>query len=106
MARTTKTSLISPLIAGLFLLSGCENQEQSSGKTYPEMDSPGAQLLLARCGGCHAAPMPSSHEATIWPSVLQRMQMRMTSKGQRALQPEEAGILLEYLQRHAGEAEK
>ena len=106
MIRTKKVKVVSPLLVVLSLTAGCDSYENSPVASYPEPDSPGAQLLLEKCGICHAAPQPSSHTAKIWPGVLQRMQMRMTTKGQSALQPKEIGVLLDYLQRHAGVAEK
>jgi len=101
----TRDKLVSPLIVALSLISGCDS-EKATNLSYPEPGSSGARVLLEKCGICHAAPMPSSHGANIWPGILQRMQMRMTSKAQQTLSPEEAGILLEYLQRHASASEK
>jgi cytochrome c5 len=106
MIRATKDKLVSPLIVALSLMSGCDSQGKTANLSYPEPDSSGARILLENCGLCHAAPLPASHGANTWPSIVQRMQMRMTSKGQRALPPEEAAILLDYLQRHAGASEK
>lgn len=101
MIQVTRIKRASLFTLAFAMASGCDTHEKASVMSYPESDSPGARILLEKCGMCHAAPLPSSHVASIWPGVLQRMQIRMTSKGQRALQPEETGILLDYLQRHA-----
>lgn len=106
MDQMTNAKRLAPLLAALFLLPGCGNQTPPSGQSYPEPESKGAQLLLEKCSACHGAPLPSSHVASVWPSVLERMQMRMTTKGQQALRPDEIGVLLDYLQRHAGTTEK
>lgn len=106
MIRIPKLKAVSPLLVVFSLAAGCDDSGKMSKVSYPEPDSPGARLLLEKCGICHAPPQPSSHVAKIWPGVLQRMQMRMTSKGQSALQPQELGVLLDYLQRHAGVTEK
>jgi hypothetical protein len=90
------------------LLTACSDTTPPSPVEYPEMESEGAQLLVQRCSICHAAPKPSLHMASHWPRVLERMQMRMSSKAQMPLKPKEFSVLLDYLQRHgtAVESEK
>lgn len=73
---------------------------------YPEQGSAVMQLFLAKCGDCHRAPQPSSHTATVWPGVLQRMQMRMRAKARTPLDKNEMSQILDYLQRHAGTGNK
>jgi hypothetical protein len=106
MRRTTKTALTSVLGMTLLAAAGCSDKPAPANLDYPEQHSPGAQVLLQKCGSCHAPPLPSAHVAKVWPSVLERMQMRMTTKGQVALMPRETGVLLDYLQRHAAAAQE
>jgi hypothetical protein len=94
-------------IALLGLLSACDSVTESSNElvAYPEAGSPAAQRFQEKCTGCHNAPQPSVHTARMWPSVLQRMQMRMKAKGVQPLNKTELGEILDYLQRHAAQTE-
>jgi hypothetical protein len=79
----------------------------------PERGSPGAQLMLRYCVQCHNLPNPAMHEARRWPSVVERMVLRMRGKGNlgvlmkdlmagvQAPSEEEHRVLLRYLGRHA-----
>lgn len=87
-------------------LSACSERPESEPRTYPAMDSAGAALLTARCGQCHIAPQPSVHVAEAWPAVVNRMQMRMRSRGYPVLEKDEQRVLLDYLQAHAAPAVK
>ena len=81
------------------LLSACDSTTKPV--VYPEVESASAQLFLAKCGGCHVAPMPGSRSARAWSTVVQRMQMRMKAKGVTPLNNEELNQVLDYLQRNA-----
>ena len=82
-------------------------------KQLPEPRSRGAQLVLRYCVQCHNLPNPAMHDAKRWPSVLERMVVRMRGKGNlgalmaemmaNVLAPDDAEqrALLAYLQRHA-----
>lgn len=72
---------------------------------YPEPDSQGASVLLEKCAGCHVAPLPGTHMAKIWPSVVERMQQQMKLMGKPGLNADEKQQLLDYLQRHAAPEE-
>ncbi len=88
------------------LLTACsERPPESASREYPDADSPGATLLVGRCGICHVAPQPSAHVAAAWPGVVNRMQARMRSRGYPLLADEEQAVLLEYLQAHAASGE-
>lgn len=90
------------LCSAFFLLFACgENQASKSSIQIPEAGSKAAMLYVEKCKGCHTVPLPSKHTAKLWPSVLNRMQMRMKSKGVKKLSKEELVILMEYLQKHA-----
>ncbi len=67
----------------------------------PDEQSAGAILMKERCGQCHGAPSPSVHTAEHWPSVIYRMQNRMTQKGMRALNADELNTLTDYLRQYA-----
>jgi hypothetical protein len=90
---------VSPLI---FLLVACSDGA-STGEAvkYPDVDTDAATLFIEKCGQCHAAPRPASHVAERWPGIMERMQMRMTSKSIQPLNQREFAIVLEYLQAHA-----
>ncbi len=95
-------------VAGLvaMLLSACSDRPEPVARDYPAMDSAGAALLVAQCGICHVAPHPAVHVAKDWLPVLNRMQMRMRSRGYPVLADEEQRVLLDYLQAHAASAVK
>ena len=50
-------------------------------RQLPEPRSRGAQLVVRYCVQCHNLPNPAMHEAKRWPSVLDRMVVRMRGKG-------------------------
>jgi len=82
-------------------------------RQLPEPRSRGAQLVLRYCVQCHNLANPAMHEAKRWPSVLDRMVVRMRGKGNlgalmtemmanvEAPDPAEQRVLLDYLTRHA-----
>jgi hypothetical protein len=82
-------------------------------RRLPEPGSPGARLVLRYCVQCHNLPNPAMHEAAKWPTVFERMVLRMRGRGNMgalmqdmmagvsAPSVEEAGTLLAYLERHA-----
>jgi hypothetical protein len=88
------------LLAG----SGCSESTPPAPQSYPEPGSEAMTMFIARCGACHAAPQPGSHVATIWPGVVQRMQLRMRSMGKQPLSRQELATIIDYLQRNAGTA--
>jgi cytochrome c2 len=79
----------------------------------PEPASRGARLTLKYCVQCHNLANPAMHEARRWPSVLERMVLRMQGRGNmgklmgemmagvEAPSPEEKKALLAYLRKHA-----
>ena len=82
-------------------------------RQLPEPRSRGARLVLRYCVQCHNLPNPSMHDARRWPSVLERMVLRMRGKGNlgtlmaemmadvEAPDGDEQRALLAYLRRHA-----
>lgn len=79
----------------------------------PEPGAPGARLVVRYCVQCHNAPNPAMHHAQKWPTVVQRMVLRMEGNGNmgtlmaemmagvRAPSEENTRILVAYLQKHA-----
>jgi len=79
----------------------------------PESASRGAQLTMQYCVQCHHLANPAMHHAQKWQPILRRMVLRMEGRGNRgrlmsemmdgvqAPTPEEARLLLAYLQKHA-----
>lgn len=88
------------------LLVACVDDAQLEVMELPEAASPQEQLMQEKCGACHAAPQPKIHPAGLWPGIVYRMQLHMKTKGIASLTAAEMGVLVNYLQRHAGEKEK
>jgi cytochrome c2 len=75
----------------------------------PSPKSRGAKLVVQYCVQCHNLPNPAMHEAKKWPTVFDRMVVRMRGRGNmgelmkemmagvQAPSDEEAKILLAYL---------
>ena len=82
-------------------------------RQLPDPRSRGAQLVVRYCVQCHSLPNPAMHDAKRWPSVVERMVVRMQGKGNlgtlmaemmanvEAPNPAEQRVLLDYLSRHA-----
>ena len=94
------------LLLFLLVFVGCFNEAPTTAITYPEAGAETALLYLEKCGGCHLAPTPKSHPKKVWFTVVQRMQMRMLSKGMPQLDQQELKNILDYLQRNAGPAKE
>jgi hypothetical protein len=79
----------------------------------PAPRSRGARLTMQYCVQCHNLPNPAMHHAAKWPTIVERMVLRMEGKGNygelmfemmagvKAPSAEEAEALVAYLQRHA-----
>jgi len=82
-------------------------------KQLPEPRSPGAQLTVQYCVQCHNLPNPAMHHAAKWPTIVERMVLRMEGKGNMGrlmhemmagVQAPDAGetkLLVAYLQKHS-----
>lgn len=82
-------------------------------RQLPDPRSRGAGLVLRYCVQCHNLPNPAMHDAKRWPSVVERMVVRMQGKGNLGAlmsemmanvetpNPAEQRVLLDYLTRHA-----
>ena len=79
----------------------------------PEPHSRGAKLTMQYCVQCHNLPNPAMHHAAKWPTIVERMVLRMEGKGNygrlmfdmmagvKAPGPGEADALVAYLQKHS-----
>jgi len=72
------------------------------GPDLPEPTSPGAQVMLTRCGGCHDVYAPRSMTIAMWDVQLDRMRRLYAQRGYPWLSAEEERVLHEYLVKHAG----
>jgi hypothetical protein len=82
-------------------------------RQLPEPGSAGAKLVVAYCVQCHNLANPAMHHAQKWPTIVQRMVLRMEGKGNmgtlmaqmmagvKAPGAEETKAIVAYLQRHA-----
>src|SRR6185295_13784072 len=82
----------------------------------PEPRSEGARLTLRYCVQCHNLANPAMHHAAKWPSIVDRMVVRMEGRGNmgtlmsemmagvKAPSAEETGILLAYFRKHSQRA--
>lgn len=97
------TLLLSFLMVGLIIvLAACgQSNVPAQPIQYPDMGSVRTNVYIAKCSQCHAAPLPTSHRANIWPSVVRRMQMRMVEKSVQPLDPQEQQMVIDYLQQYA-----
>lgn len=81
---------------GLVLIgAGC-------GGSLPDPESPGAHVLVTRCGGCHRVYAPGSMTAEMWRFQLGRMRALFADRGIPWLGPDDEHALLDYLIAHAG----
>lgn len=79
----------------------------------PEPRSRGARLTVQYCVQCHNLPNPAMHHAEKWPTIVERMVLRMEGRGNygqlmfdmmagvKAPSAEETGALVAYLRRHS-----
>jgi hypothetical protein len=79
----------------------------------PEPRSRGARLTVQYCVQCHNLPNPAMHHAAKWPTIVERMVLRMEGKGNygqlmfemmagvKAPSVAENDALVAYLQKHA-----
>ena len=78
----------------------------------PRKGSRGARLVVRYCVQCHNLPNPAMHQAAKWPTVFERMVVRMRGRGNmgelmqemmagvEAPTEDEASVLLAYLRRN------
>jgi len=86
----------------LFSISGCGDGSPKAVISYPEANTDEAKFYVAKCGACHAAPSPDIYRASRWIGIVARMQMHMSNKGMPVLSKPEQQIVIDYLEKHAG----
>ncbi len=81
-------------------------------RALPEAESAGARLVVRYCVQCHNLPSPAMHDAAKWPSIVDRMVVRMQGRGNlgKVMEQMMAGVqapaagdrheLVAYLSRH------
>lgn len=69
----------------------------------PEQDSYPALLYTKRCDGCHRAYNPHRMTAAMWEIQVGMMEPKLREAGLPPLTDEERKIILDYLQRNAGQ---
>jgi hypothetical protein len=81
-------------------------------RQLPEPKSRGARLAIQYCVQCHNLPNPAMHHAAKWPTIVERMVLRMEGKGNlgqlmqdmmagvRAPSARETKVMVAYLQKH------
>lgn len=90
----------------IFLVTACSDGGENQGMKatdYPDHQTEAAKLYIAKCGQCHAAPLPTVHPADQWPGVVERMMMRMNNKAIQPPSRQEIAVILGYLQQHASQ---
>ena len=82
-------------------------------RQLPEPRSRGARLTVQYCVQCHNLPNPAMHHAARWPTIVERMVLRMEGKGNlgvlmeemmagvKAPSAQETKVLLAYLRKYA-----
>jgi hypothetical protein len=83
--------LLAVLVAGLV----------ACGAELPDRDDPGALVLAARCGTCHAVHAPGTMTLAMWNVQLARMQQLFAQRRLPWLTAAEERALQRYLATHA-----
>lgn len=81
-------------------------------RQLPQSKSAGARLAIQYCVQCHNLPNPAMHHAAKWPTIVERMVLRMEGKGNlgrlmedmmagvKAPSARETSVLVAYLQKN------
>jgi len=104
MMKRFKLTLFVAVILSVTVFAGCSGEyeaRQIQFTDYPEHETEAAKLYIAKCSGCHAAPLPNIHDVRQWSGVVQRMQMRMANKALQPLNEQELATVIDYLEKHA-----
>jgi len=84
-----------------------------AARQLPQPKSRGARLVIGYCVQCHNLPNPAMHHAAKWPTIVERMVLRMEGKGNlgtlmaemmagvKAPSEAETKEIVAYLRRHA-----
>ncbi|HEY5648869.1 MAG TPA: cytochrome c [Nitrospiria bacterium] len=72
-----------------------------SNGLVPESSSPGGQLFIEVCSGCHVLPDIALHPPDEWPDVVERMRMNMKILGKEGISAEQRDRIVDYLRKHS-----
>jgi hypothetical protein len=78
------------------VLGGCQ-------PPLPEQDSYAGQLYARRCGQCHQPYNPHAMTAAMWEVQVPKMDDKIRQAGLPALDAAQKQVILEYLERNAGQ---
>lgn len=93
------------LILAMLFLGGCAKEAEVAVQTaLPDPESNGAKLVKNFCSQCHGPPRPASHAAKEWPNILTRMNDRRMKLAMKPFSDVERVIILDYMQKHAGQS--
>jgi len=88
------------LLSVAALLACSPDMTPADYSKLPEFGSPQVTLYVEKCSECHAAPLPTVHPKTMWSAVVDRMQLRMTSKKVVPLNKQQQQQILDYLEKY------
>ena len=96
--RSAAQRIALALAAFIFItFAGCQ-------QPLPEQDSYAGQLYVRRCGQqCHRPYNPHALTAAMWEIEIPKMEAKMRQNGLPPLAPEQNQVILDYLERNAGQ---
>jgi len=98
------------LLAVSILIAGCGNNSNGQQMDHTDNGMSMAKISTGNasssplhkwCSDCHAPPMPTSHKAQEWPSVVAQMQNHRITEGLARIDDQSLEEILEYLKSHA-----
>jgi cytochrome c5 len=101
--KQTKTKITKNRIVPLVLLAliGCDSGQHAVTEVYPDASTEAFAVFSKQCSLCHRPPMPNTHTAIAWESVVARMKQHKQERGQQAMSERESMQVLQYLQSHS-----
>jgi len=87
-------------------LAACDNSAVPTKVSYPDESDPSFVMFVNKCSACHRPPLPDSHTAQEWKSVLVRMQRHQDQNGLAHMSADEKKQILGYLKAHAKQGER
>jgi len=87
-------------------LVACDDSTPSAKASYPDENNPSFVMFVNKCSACHRPPLPDSHTAHEWESVLVRMQRHQDQQGLAHMSADDKNQILGYLQAHAQQGER
>jgi len=87
-------------------LVACDDSTSPVKSSYPDETNPSFVMFVNKCSACHRPPLPDSHTAQEWESVLVRMQLHQVQHGLARMSADEKNQILGYLKAHAKQGER